>query len=131
MCIRDSCLAVVQAGLPVYPQIGFDVWEDRHGGSETYDHIMKWGTALEDAGAVMLDLTNVTHEIYREVSQSLRIPVLGGQTGPEADGRIYVSYALVGYRADSMDRTDGGPSAARYIFDIANEAIAIVHKGTW
>ena len=125
----EDVLAVIAAGLPVYPQIGFPVGEPRHGGPETHEHIMKWANAVQDAGAVMIDLTNVTLDIYADVSKAMHIPVIGGQTGPESDGRIYVSYALVGYRADAIDRADG--SAAKYIFDIANEAIANVHAGTW
>ncbi len=74
---------------------------------------MKWANAVQDAGAVMIDLTNVTLNIYADVSKAMRIPVIGGQTSPESDGRIYVSYALVGYRSDAIDRADG--SAAKYI----------------
>ena len=127
----DDVLAVIEAGLPVYPQIGFQVFEPRHGGPEAYDHIMKWANAVQDAGAVMIDLTNVTLDIYAEVSKTMRIPVIGGQTGPESDGRIYVSYSLTGYRSDTIDRTDGGPSAARYIYEVVEKAIASVHDATW
>ena len=127
----DDVLAVVQAGLPVYPQIGFDVWEPRHEDAAAHDHVMKWCSAVQDAGAVMIDLTNVSNEIYADVAKAMRVPVIGGQTGPEADGRIYVSYALTGYRADSIDRTDGAPSAAKYIYDIASQAVANVHAGAW
>ncbi len=127
----DDVLAVIEAGLPVYPQIGFDVREPRHEGAEAHEHVLKWCNAVQDAGAVMIDLTNVSHEIYADVAKSMRVPVIGGQTGPEADGRIYVSYALAGYRADTIDRTDGGVSAAKYIYDIASEAIGNVHAGAW
>ena len=127
----DCVLAVVESGLPVYPQIGFPVGEPRHGGPETREHVMKWANAVQDAGAVMIDLTNVTLDIYAEASAAMRVPVIGGQTGPESDGRIYVSYALAGYRADTIDRTDGAPSAARYIYDVARDAVAAVHAGTW
>ena len=127
----DDVLAVIEAGLAVYPQIGFDVREPAHGDAAAREHVLRWAGAVQDAGAVMIDLTNVTHDIYAEVSKAMRVPVIGGQTGPEADGRIYVSYALTGYRSDTIDRTDGGPSAARYIFEIASAAVANVHAGTW
>ena len=127
----DDVLAVIGTGLPVYPQIGFDVWEPRHEDAAAHEHVLKWCQAVQDAGAVMIDLTNVSHEIYADVARSMRVPVIGGQTGPEADGRIYVSYALAGYRVDTMDRTDGSASAARYIYDIAQQAIANVHAGAW
>ncbi len=127
----DDVLAVVGTGLPVYPQIGFDVWEPRREDAAAHEHVLKWCAAVQDAGAVMIDLTNVSHEIYADVARSMRVPVIGGQTGPEADGRIYVSYALTGYRADALDRTDGGASAAKYIYDIVQQAIGNVHAGAW
>ncbi|MNC95562.1 hypothetical protein D3C83_127140 [compost metagenome] len=61
---------------------------------------------------------------------SLKIPVIGGQTGPEADGRIYVSYSIVGYQAAALDRAEQ-PSAAQFIYDIARKAIESVHAGKW
>jgi 3-methyl-2-oxobutanoate hydroxymethyltransferase len=127
----DSVRAVLEIGLPVYPQIGFAfiAGGELHGSPADHDHIMKWAHALEDAGACMIDLTQVTHGIYADVCKSLKIPVIGGQTGPEADGRIYVSYSLVGYQAAALDRT--GPSAARFIYDIAKKAVDGVHAGQW
>lgn len=127
----DDVLAVIGTGFPVYPQIGFDVWEPAHGSAKDFDHVMKWCNAVQDAGAVMIDLTNVSHEIYAEVSTSIKIPVIGGQSGPEADGRIYVSYLLAGYRADSIDKTDGSPNAAKYIYEIALDAVSKIHSGAW
>ncbi|MSQ23867.1 MAG: hypothetical protein EXR58_04855 [Chloroflexi bacterium] len=127
----DDVRAVIEAGLAVYPQMGFQVGEPAHSDSAAHDHVMKWAHALEDAGASLIDLTNVSHEIYGEVSKTLRIPVIGGQTGPEADGRIYVMAALVGYRPDALDRTDGAPTAARLIYDLAEKAFANVHAGAW
>ncbi len=127
----DDVLAVVEAELAVYPQIGFPAQGERRGSSAHHDHVMKWAHAVQDAGAALVDLTNVSHEIYADVAKSLRIPVIGGQTGPEADGRIYVSYALVGYRAETLDGPNGQPTAAGVIFDIAKQAIENVHAGEW
>lgn len=128
----DNVRAVIETGLAVYPQIGFPAGAAStglHGSPADRDHILKWARALQDAGASMIDLTSVTAEIYAEVCKSLRIPVIGGQTGPEADGRIYVSYSLVGYQAVALDRRSG--SAARFIYDIAKKAIDGVHAGKW
>ncbi len=127
----DDVLAVIGTGFPVYPQIGFDVWEPSHGSAKDFDHVMKWCNAVQDAGAVMIDLTNVSHEIYAEVAKSLKVPVIGGQCGPEADGRIYVSYLLTGYRADSIDKEEESPGAAKHIYDIALNAVSKIHAGAW
>jgi 3-methyl-2-oxobutanoate hydroxymethyltransferase len=128
----DDVRAVIETGLAVYPQVGFPVGAAStglHGTPADRDHVLKWAHALQDAGAALLDLTSVTAAIYAEVCRSLRIPVIGGQTGPEADGRIYVSYSLVGYQAAALDRS--GASAARFIYDIAKKAIDGVHAGKW
>ncbi|MCH7483044.1 MAG: 3-methyl-2-oxobutanoate hydroxymethyltransferase [Chloroflexi bacterium] len=129
----DQVQAVIDSGLAAYPQIGFEFVQggERHGSAADHDHIMKWAHAVEDAGASMLDLTMVSPEIYGDVAKGLRIPVIGGQAGPEADGKIYVSYALVGYQAQTIDRTDGSPSAAKFMYDIAQKAVDAVHAGTW
>lgn len=124
----DGVLAVLEAGLPVYPQIGFDVWEPAHGDAAAHEHVLKWCDAVQQAGAVMIDLTNVSHEIYADVSATMKIPVIGGQSGPEADGRIYVSYALAGYRADKLDADADTPNAAQFMFDVARNAIDEVHS---
>jgi 3-methyl-2-oxobutanoate hydroxymethyltransferase len=120
---------IASKALPVYPQIGFVKWWERNGGPEVVDLIVRKAKALEDAGAVMIDLTAVTAEVYEAASKAVKIPVIGGQAGPEADGRIYVSYSLVGYQANLLDKD--GPSAARYIFDVGEKAIANVHAGTF
>ncbi len=127
----DVVRAVVETGFVVYPQIGFQVGGEPHNSAADREHVFKWAHAVEDAGASILDLTNVSHEIYAEVSKSLRIPVIGGQTGSEADGRIYVSYALVGYRAERLSADDQLPNAAKYMYDVAKAAIGNVHAGSW
>lgn len=128
----DDVRAVLDAGLAVYPQIGFPAGAGSviHGSAADRDHIVKWAHELEAAGAAALDLTSVTTAIYAEVSKSLKIPVLGGQCGPEADGRIYVSYGLVGYNAAAIYR-DAPPSAAKLIFEIAKNAADQIHSGRW
>ncbi len=127
----DDVPAVVEAGLPVYPQIGFPAEGEPRRSPSDHDHIMKWAQAVQDAGASVLNLTNVSHEIYADVTKSLWIPVIGGHAGPEADGRIYISYGLVGYQAGAIDRTNGRPSAAKFMYDIAKKHLDEVHSGTW
>jgi 3-methyl-2-oxobutanoate hydroxymethyltransferase len=117
--------------LPVYPQIGFVNYWERHEGPDVIKTIVEKSKALEDAGAVMIDLTAVGPEVYAAASKAVKIPVIGGQAGPEADGKIYVSYSLVGYQAALLDKEDGGPTAARFIFDMGKTAIDNVRAGTF
>jgi 3-methyl-2-oxobutanoate hydroxymethyltransferase len=114
----------------LYPQIGFSHLV-RESGQDKLDYICKKAQALEAIGAKMTDLTGVSPEIYAAASAAVRIPVIGGQSGPEADGRIYVSAPLVGYNAAMLDQDAGTGNAARYVFEIAREAIANVHAGTF
>lgn len=127
-----AVLGVLESGvIPVYPQIGFTAWWERHGGDAVRDMIVAKARALEDAGASMIDLTAVTPEVYAAASKAVRIPVIGGQAGPEADGKIYVSYALVGYQAALLDREDDRPSAARSFFEMGKQAFDNVRAGTF
>ncbi len=125
-------LGVIESkALPVYPQIGFVNWWERNGGQEGIDKIVAKSKALEDAGAVMIDLTAVTAEVYAAASAAVKIPVIGGQAGPEADGRIYVSYSLVGYQAALLDKDNADKTAAGFIYNMGKEAIDNVHAGAF
>ncbi|NIO10708.1 MAG: hypothetical protein GTO40_22980, partial [Deltaproteobacteria bacterium] len=129
----DDVQAVVDTGLAVYPQLGFPAGPAStglHGTPADREHILKWAHKLEDAGAKMIDLTSVSIEIYTQVCKELKIPVIGGQTGPEADGRIYVSYSIAGYEARALDQA-GGPSAAKTIFEIMKNGVDAIHSGQW
>ena len=133
LTVFDEVHAVIASGIAAYPQIGFPVapGAPRHGSSEDHDHVMKWAQAVQDAGAVMIDLTMVTPDIYRDVTRSMRIPVIGGQAGPEADGKIWVAWSLVGYLAQTIDAEGDAPSAAKYIYDTVSKAVGDVHAGAW
>jgi 3-methyl-2-oxobutanoate hydroxymethyltransferase len=123
--------AVAKTGvIAVYPQIGFSHLV-RESGQDKLEYICKKAQALEAVGAKMLDLTGVSPEIYAAARSAVQMPVIGGQSGPEADGRIYVSAPLVGYNAALLDQDGGAHNAARFIFEIARQAITNVHAGTF
>jgi len=130
----DEIYAVKEAGLHAYPQIGFPTQGPTRGiqgGPEVHEYIMKWAHKIQDAGAAMIDLTNVPPDIYADVCKTLTVPVIGGQAPPEADGKIQVAVSGIGYFADRIDRDDGRPNAAKYIFDVMNGIIANIHAGKW
>ena len=129
----DMVRAVVETGLAAYPHVGYfggPRSDGLHGSPEDHENMMKWTRTLYEAGASMIDLASVTAEIYADVCNSIPIPVIGGQTGPEADGHIHVAWGLVGYRADAIERTDP-PSASSVMYDIAQKAFGDIHAGTW
>lgn len=127
----DAVRAIVRAGIPLWPQFGFSPQSTLAIGGEFMNRtpgmieqrrrmILEQAAELQAAGVTMLDLTGVTHELYAEVARSVTIPVLGGQAGAEADGRI------VGFtpRVSALDRpADGRPNAARYIYDAVVAAV--------
>ena len=130
----DEIYAVKEAGLLAYPQIGFPTQGPTsgvQGGPVVHDYIMKWAHKIEGAGAAMIDLTNVPPDIYADVCKSITIPVIGGQAPPEADGKIQVAVSGVGYFAARIDRDDGRPNAAKYIYDVMQEIINNIHAGKW
>ncbi|NIO10419.1 MAG: hypothetical protein GTO40_21405 [Deltaproteobacteria bacterium] len=129
--LMDQVHAVMAGGLAVYPQIGFDYvfGGELHGSPEERDHVMKWAHALEEAGASMIDLTMVSREVYRDVSRSVKIPVIGGQATSEADGKIQVSFNLVGLGAGNLEGTDANP--ARDLFNKYKKIIDGIHAGQW
>jgi 3-methyl-2-oxobutanoate hydroxymethyltransferase len=130
----DEVYAVQEAGLAVYPQIGFPTQGPSagiQGGKEVLDHVMKWAHKIQDAGAAMIDLTNVPPDIYAEICKSLRIPVIGGQAPQQADGKIQVAVSGVGYFAAQIDRTDGRPNMAKFAYDVMKDIIDKIHAGNW
>jgi len=126
----DAVRGIVQAGIPLWPQFGFSPQSSMAIGefmnrtddmiARRRDLILRQAQDLEEAGASMLDLTGVTHDLYAEVAKMVKIPVLGGQAGAEADGRI----GGFSYRAASIDQdTPGRANVAKFIHDAAVAAV--------
>ncbi|MEA2638986.1 MAG: 3-methyl-2-oxobutanoate hydroxymethyltransferase [Chloroflexota bacterium] len=122
----DTVKAICNAGIPLWPQFGFSPQATMAIGNfmartdemiaRRRDQIIREAQELEAAGASVLDLTGVTHEIYAEVAKTVKIPVLGGQTGPEADGHIFTEFVP---RATAVERDAGPRNVGRYIYDSA------------
>lgn len=127
----DRVVAVAKAGVSVYPQIGHPDYRQRWSGPEAIKILVEKAKAVEDAGAAMIDLTGVGSDVYGAVSQAVKIPVIGGQATKEADGKIYVSYAMVGYASATLDQQGDAPSAAKFILDIANKNFGDVRSGNF
>jgi len=126
----DEVKAVLDAGLAAYCRVQYPTDHGKIEGSpERDEHVLKWAHAVENAGASMIDLYMGTPEIYGKVAKSLRIPVIGGQWATkEADGKIFIYPNLTGYRPDSVDKPG---TAARFMFDIVQPALAQIHAGDW
>jgi len=129
----DEVQAVIEAGLHAYPQIGFEyvAGAPMHGSEEDLEATVGWAQEVERRGASMIDLTMVSKNIYAAACAAVAIPVIGGQTGHESDGKIYVAYAVTGYQTALLDKPDAPPNAAGFMYDIIDKAVAAVHDNTW
>src|SRR5579862_9372288 len=126
----EAVRAIAKAGIPVWAQFGFTPQTTQAFGGFTNisdevrnkmrDALIEQAKMLEQAGASMFDCTNVGNDIVGDIAQAVQIPVIGGHnTGPKADGRVTVSYSLVGYGASAIDEGErpGRANVARIILD--------------
>ncbi len=58
--------------------------------------------ALEEAGAQMLVLECVPAELAKEISNNLKIPVIGIGAGRDVDGQVLVLYDMLGMNSDGL-----------------------------
>lgn len=134
----DAVKAIAQAGIPVFPQFGFSPQSSMAIGSfgarteemlqQRREQIFQDAQELEAAGASVLDLTGVTHDMYAEVAKLVKIPVLGGQAGAEADGRIFTGFSV---RAAGIDREPSPTNFGRTIYDAAKKQLDNVRAGNF
>ena len=115
----DAVRAVDRAGIPVFAQFGITpqtalrlrarLRGDGPAGRAAAgrDGRASWSprpSALEDAGAALLNFTNSGPVVGAEVARSVSIPVLGGfGGGPWLDGRVRMAHAAIGYAAAGLD----------------------------
>lgn len=129
----DAVKAIANAGIPLWPQFGFSPQSSMAIGEFTArtdemlarrrEQILREAQELEAAGAMLLDLTGVTHDLYADVAKAVKIPVLGGQAGAEADGRIFTAFTL---REAGIDREPGPMNIARFVYDAVSSTLADV-----
>lgn len=111
----ETVRAIAKAGIPVWAQFGFTPQTTQaYGGFNNVpaevrerlrDPLVEQAKMLEEAGASALDCTNVGNDIVGAIAEAVSIPAIGGHnTGPKADGRVTVSYSLVGYSAGTVEQ---------------------------
>jgi len=75
------------------------------GRDEESAHIlMEDALALQEAGAQLLVLECVPATLAAEISQALRIPVIGIGAGADCDGQVLVLYDMLGITAEELPR---------------------------
>ncbi len=129
----DEVEAVISAGLHAYPQIGFEyvAGGNMHDTLADMEKTLKWADEVVKRGASMIDLTMVSKDIYAAVCQAVEVPVIGGQSGSESDGKIYVGYAITGYQASILDNDSSPDAVVRSMYPVIEKAVKAVHQNNW
>jgi 3-methyl-2-oxobutanoate hydroxymethyltransferase len=102
--IVDTIRYLDQHGIPVCAHLGLTPQSvHKLGGyhvqgrdEETAKQILEDAKLLEQAGAVMLVLECVPHQLATEITKSLSIPVIGIGAGAQCDGQVLVLYDILG-----------------------------------
>lgn len=100
----DIYTRLAQNGVPVCAHLGLTPQSvNKLGGFKVQGRapdqaqtILEDALALEAAGADMLVLECVPSALGRQISQALRIPVIGIGAGPDTDGQVLVVYDMLG-----------------------------------
>jgi 3-methyl-2-oxobutanoate hydroxymethyltransferase len=129
--LLDEVKAVMDAGLGGYCRIRYRPEFAKNDAAAEHDHVVDLAQRVEAAGVSLIDLYQGTPDVYRDVAKAVRIPVIGGQWSTnESDGKIFIYPNFVGYRPDTIDRTDGR-STSHFIYELLKPALDEVHAATW
>lgn len=114
----DATRSIVQAGIPVFAQMGITQGNAAKYGIEHATllggairvpepmaaRLVDEAKALEALGCAMIDFTSSGPLAGPRVTQAVSIPVLGGLGGgPWLDGRMRMAHAAIGYAASTID----------------------------
>ncbi|MBI4005619.1 MAG: 3-methyl-2-oxobutanoate hydroxymethyltransferase [Gammaproteobacteria bacterium] len=102
--IADTVCYLDKHGIPVCAHLGLTPQSiHKFGGyhvqgreSKTANQIMNDAKLLEEAGAVMLVLECVPHQLAADITEILKIPVIGIGAGSKCDGQVLVLYDILG-----------------------------------
>lgn len=102
--IIDQIKAIVRSGIPVMGHIGLTPQSINIMGGykvqgrtdEAKDLLIEGAIALEKAGVFSLVLEAVPTALTRQITQTLKIPVIGIGAGPDCDGQILVLHDVIG-----------------------------------
>lgn len=141
----ETVTELTRAGIPVWAQFGVTPQTALHYGldyaglsgadarvtADMQERLVADATALERAGAALLDFTNSGPVVGPVVAQAVAIPVIGGfGGGPWLDGRVRMAHAAIGYGAKHLDEAvETYANVARIAFDALEALTADVRAG--
>ncbi|MBZ0271785.1 3-methyl-2-oxobutanoate hydroxymethyltransferase [bacterium] len=108
----DVVRAMVEAGIPVVGHLGLTpqtvglLGGYRVQGNTADKAIVIYENArgLANAGAFLLVLEMVPHELAREITQGIAVPTIGIGAGAECDGQVLVFHDMLGIRSGFTPR---------------------------
>jgi 3-methyl-2-oxobutanoate hydroxymethyltransferase len=115
--VADSVERIVTAGIPVMGHLGLQPQSMHAAGGfrrqftrpEEQRQLKQDAAALQQAGAFAIVLECVPDDLAREVTGSLRIPIIGIGSGPHCDGQVLVTHDMLG-----ISGAQAPPFARRY-----------------
>ena len=106
--VVDSVKRILTAGIPVMGHLGltpqsiykFGTYEVRAKEDVEAAKLLSDAKLLEDAGCFAIVLEKIPAQLAKQVSENLKIPVIGIGAGPNVDGQVLVSHDMLGINKD-------------------------------
>ena len=131
----EATRAIVQAGIPVFAQMGITQGNAAQYGiehakmlggaiqvpEEMVPRLVEEAKTLESLGCAAIDFTSSGPVAGARVTEAVSIPVLGGLGGgPWLDGRMRMAHAAIGYAASAID---GKPDTYANVAQVTLDAL--------
>ncbi len=110
--VEDSIRRILKAGVPVMGHLGltpqsiykFGTYVVRAREEEEARQLLEDARLLESIGCFALVLEKIPANLAKEVSASVKIPVIGIGAGPHVDGQVLVLHDMLGINKDFRPR---------------------------
>ncbi|MCB0698610.1 MAG: 3-methyl-2-oxobutanoate hydroxymethyltransferase [Chitinophagales bacterium] len=110
--VMESVKRIISAGVPVMGHLGltpqsiykFGTYTVRAKEEEEAETLLKNAHALQEAGCFSLVLEKIPAKLGKQVSDELKIPVIGIGAGSQVDGQVLVMHDMLGITKDFSPR---------------------------
>ncbi len=110
--VKDSIERILKAGIPVMGHLGltpqsiykFGTYNVRAKEEKEAKILIEDALLLEDIGCFSLVLEKIPNILSKEVSNKIKIPIIGIGAGSSLDGQILVSHDMLGMNKDFSPR---------------------------
>lgn len=106
--VVESIKRILKAGIPVMGHLGltpqsiykFGTYEVRAKEEEEAKKLKHDARLLEEAGCFAIVLEKIPSALAKDVTESVKIPIIGIGAGPFVDGQVLVSHDMLGINKD-------------------------------